>query len=325
MHPPPAIDVDPGGAPVWLSAHLFFGGEPEHSRQMGDRVLLELVEPFVRQCQREGWLQQYFFIRYNELGSHIRLRLQGEAEVLARKVRPALEADARLHEAPREDPVSLVFPSAHELLTHARWLPYQPELQRYGGPEGTRVAETFFFHSSEAALALLQPRGAMDSSVRSARALLAMTVLLHALTEEREHAVSLAHLYRDFMLDNFRKMAGPEGSRDDTRWREIFEASHARQAPVLSGPVRALWESMGAREELPAPFEAYHRALVPLRQRLARLHQENLLVVDGRRPEDWPDVTRALVPSYLHMMNNRIGIFAMEEAYLGHLLGKILI
>jgi hypothetical protein len=154
-----------------------------------------------------------------------------------------------------------------------------------------------------------------------------MTVLVHVMGGEREHASALARLYRDYMLDNFRKTAGPgtEALQSEARWTELFEASHARQAPTLSGPVRGLWDSLGAGEELPSPFAAYHRGLMLVRQRLERLHQEDLLQVDGLRPEDWHGVSRALTPSYLHMMNNRLGIFAMEEAYLGHLLGRILV
>jgi thiopeptide-type bacteriocin biosynthesis protein len=311
---------------TWLSAQLFFRPDPELAQRLGDRILLEVVEPFVRRCQQRGWIQQYFFIRYKELGSHVRLRLQGDPEVLAREVRPALEEAVGLEGEPWVDNISSVHPVRHEILSHVRWLPYEPEFERYGGPEGVEVAEAFFQASSEAALHLLRSAardGNVDPAVRSAKALLAMTVLLHTMSEGHEHAVALARSYSQYALDIVYKVTpGDPGEAEE--WHQAFDEGRIRQSEALFRAVRALWEVMGEDEELPSPLDEYRAGLRRVRHRLGQLLDQGVLIKQGRRPEAWREVVEMLVPSYLHMMNNRLGLSILDESYLGHLAGSLL-
>jgi hypothetical protein len=60
-----------------------------------DEVVLGVVYPFVRRCQREGWIDGWFFIRYSEYGPHVRLRLHGRSDVLDQAVWPALREHVR--------------------------------------------------------------------------------------------------------------------------------------------------------------------------------------------------------------------------------------
>lgn len=297
----------------WLSAHLFLRNGSGLPAESADRVLLEIVEPFIRHCRRESWIQRYFFIRFDELGLHVRLRLQGEAEILTEAVRPALARTCRIEAEPWTDSAGLAYPCGHELIDHVRWHPYEPEWERYAGPEGTRAAEEFFFSSSEAALALLRPEG---SAGRTARALLAMTVLLHAVSDSREQAIDLARSYSQFALDVLRRHAPASGQED---WRKAFEAGLARQSTALRAAVLAAWDGLGAGQELPEPFETYGQDLIAIRGRLEDLCRRGALVRHGRQLATWCDVIETLMPSYLHMMSNRLGISILDEAYLGHL------
>lgn len=53
---------------IWVSAYLFYNGS-------ANKFLIECIRPFIIKMQQEKDLLKYFFIRYNEGGSHIRLRL----------------------------------------------------------------------------------------------------------------------------------------------------------------------------------------------------------------------------------------------------------
>ena len=70
----------------WLSAYLYFKGNvygPEC-----DRLLVDIIEPFIKSYNTSGYYEKYFFIRYNEWGSHIRLRLFGNNKLLNSNIKP---------------------------------------------------------------------------------------------------------------------------------------------------------------------------------------------------------------------------------------------
>jgi thiopeptide-type bacteriocin biosynthesis protein len=85
-------------------------------------------------------VDRWFFLRYgDDDGSHLRLRFHGPAAALARDLQP------RLHRATRAL-------HAAGLLRRALWDTYDPELERYGGPEAMAAAERVFHADSVAAL-----------------------------------------------------------------------------------------------------------------------------------------------------------------------------
>lgn len=311
------------GAAPWLSAHLFFHATLEDPVRPGDRVLLDVVEPFVRACRERGWIRRYFFIRYNELGPHIRLRLQAEAEVLEASVRPALAEAAGLLDEPSADAAGIIHPSRHPLLDHVRWIAYQPEVERYAGSAGVEAAEELFQASSDAALALLRQETALGAEARSAKALLALVVLLHCMSEDPAHATTLARKYSDDGLDLVRHRQEREGGEPE-RWSEVFAARNDRQPPALRATIRALWTAMDAGEALPGPWDVYGDRLREVRRRLDGLRTTGALTQGGAPLRTWREVAEVLVPSYLHMMSNRLGIFVLEEAYLGDLAARLL-
>ncbi|MCQ4045229.1 lantibiotic dehydratase [Streptantibioticus rubrisoli] len=125
----------PGGE--WLYAALFC------SAQRHEEVLATQLPAFLDTLPTE--VDRWFFLRYADprTGPHLRLRLHAPAQVLAEQVLPALHAwTARLRSH------SL----AHRLVLDT----YEPELERYGGPEAIEAAEQAFHADSRMVLAQLQ-------------------------------------------------------------------------------------------------------------------------------------------------------------------------
>src|ERR1700745_3566040 len=174
----------------WLAVHLFFHHANIYSGECAE-VVMELVLPFVRRCQQEGWTDGHFFIRYSEHGPHVRLRLHGPDSVLEGTVWPAL----REHVAARCPGVSFEKPDRPQYgppeevpegtpltVTHAARIEYEPETERYGGELAIRVAERYFEVSSEAADALLLRTSRTERSSRLGKGLLTMVQLVHVFT-----------------------------------------------------------------------------------------------------------------------------------------------
>lgn len=307
------------GGPGWLSGHIFLRGDLFGGA--GDRAVLEVAAPFAQRAVEEGTARRWFFIRYGERGLHLRLRLLAEdpsvegplAAALAAHVAAALPAELR--GTPGEGP-GQALPSGDPSLL---WIAYEPEVERYGGMEGVRLAEAFFHASSQAAPALLGGLAPGDRDGRQGRALLVMMLLLGRFTRDPALAVRVAEAHRD----NFG--GHPAGDARVLELWKRFEQGFASQDAALVERMLALWLALEDRPELPAPLAAYLDGVLALRRGLEALVAKGTLCPGGDVPvSDWSQAVYALAPSYLHMTNNRLGVTPVEEAYLAYLITRTL-
>lgn len=257
--------LSPGGD--WLYAKLY-AGEAEL-----DRLCLDLVAPLVASLPDGDDAPTWFFIRYADPEPHLRLRIAASRHL------SAPELLARLHEqaAPLLDGGRL-----RKLVLDA----YEPETDRYGGPEALPFIERWFRHDSEAALTLVAASaGASGSDLRWRLALVGARLILD-----------------DFGF-------GPEPAQEilravDKGYRAEFATSRALDG-VISRRFRdhrpeleALLARAGA-EEVPAE-------LAPLRRRTERTRTlvAALLALAGedRLAAPLPDILASL----MHMHINRL-------------------
>ncbi|GAA1852248.1 lantibiotic dehydratase [Asanoa iriomotensis] len=216
---------DPGGAPrirpavrtrdeihlpggEWLYAKLYTGARraPELLRDHVDG-LLHLVGP--------GVVDRWFFVRYADPLPHLRLRMHGEPEALWAAALPAL----------REWAAGL---RRSGLLGQVVLDSYDPEIERYGGPDVLAEAERAFHADSVSAVAMLR---VLDS---------------HASTADRVLIGALS------VLDLLAALGGPDDlpgwlARTGTRQqhREAFTARR-REALLLADP-GGDWDELARR------------------------------------------------------------------------------
>lgn len=129
----------------WLYARVYSG------EIAADQVLARHLAPLAREAIERGDASRWFFIRYVDPHPHLRWRLRGAPERLCARTLPAL------HRA--IEPL---------LAGGAVWRvelgTYEPELARYGGPEGMELAEEIFHADSDAAVGLLDAADGDDSA-----------------------------------------------------------------------------------------------------------------------------------------------------------------
>lgn len=304
----------------WESWHLFLAAPQGTSwQEVADRVLTDEVAPLLARWDAEGRVERHFFIRYSELGHHLRLRLQivpGQEEGLRRDLFETFGCGAL-----EEDDAGPLHPSSHCLVSHLRPIVYEPEWVRYGGGRGVELAEEVFHASSELTFELLQGSAAADHEARSAQAVLAMTVLLRAFTGDRVEASTFASAYARSVRELHRR--GELADRVDS-WPEVFDAAYTRQAAALRGVVDAVWDALGAGESIPEPFATYHRRLVAVARQVEAGLARGEIGTAEQPLGSGVDGIRRLIVSYLHMGSNRLGIALIEECYLGHLTALLL-
>lgn len=334
---PAVLEVGGGGErtsdpAVWLGAHLFF---PEAELYGDDLDTLALrVLPLIVEAAREAApLLGWFFIRYGEGGPHLRVRVcvpTPHAHTVKLSIRarlhecmPELHVDgwagviARVQGGTASDDgatSNLDDPDPRRRPT-LRWVAYEPEVERYGGSGAVRVAERVFEASSNLAIALLAHGSAAPRQVRLGRALLALLATLHVYCGgRRELATPLALRYGGGCCSR----TGLSGDAGDT-WRRVFERGFSRQSQALSARVQEAWECLSS-EATPPAVNAFHHALRRECDALVALCRCGAVSVHGVPVTDWHECVDRIVPSYLHMTSNRLGLLGTEEAYLGHLI-----
>ncbi|MGW7529091.1 lantibiotic dehydratase [Streptomyces sp. NPDC054783] len=136
--------AEPGGE--WLYAKLYLAG------RQADSFLTEQLAPFLAELPDSAreLIDRWFFIRYRDPDDHLRLRFHGPADSLWPELLPPL------HTAVRQW-------TAQGLVGRFILDGYDPEWERYGGPEAQAAAERFFAADSRTALTMLQIARQADS------------------------------------------------------------------------------------------------------------------------------------------------------------------
>jgi thiopeptide-type bacteriocin biosynthesis protein len=318
----------------WLSAYVFYDGDTYDAHS--DRVILDVAEPVQRRALSEGWADRVFFIRYSEHGPHVRLRFHGDPETLVETVAPALEETTRealptsLWGRPRNEAESEKAGHSEEKNdaeeAHAdlpiRYVPYQRETDRYGGPEAVRLAERFFHHSSLASFDFIRESDGKGHSARLGKGLLAMVVKVYVFVDgDRTDGARFMNQYRTGYLNAI------SGGQDKwkSNYRKAFDAGFDRQAETLKTYVDAVWSRMDAGESLSDTLDPFHRDMLTVRDAFRDLFEQGVIEKNGSVLDDnWLNAVRRIVPSYVHMTNNRLGVPIPEESYLAHCVGHAL-
>jgi thiopeptide-type bacteriocin biosynthesis protein len=267
----------------WLSVHLY-------SPVDLDLVLLHIVRPFIAQFFGIAASSSFFFIRYWDEGSHIRLRMQ---------VSPAAEP--------------LLIPSLEQ---HIRAIPplgcqlkmanYEPEIARYGGAHTIHFAEQYFFLSSRYVLSHIVPKAGTRSILTDA--LYLQLTLLKALRWEMPR---LCQLLDYFIAGWIRRLYDPQKDpqAEHIFWLSQFEENFNKKAQAFCPGTAALWEALEQGEsDEPGRF----------------IQQSELVLRDYLSAVNDTQKSLEICASLMHMNNNRVGLSNLDEAYAGYCLLRCL-
>ncbi|HEV7518583.1 MAG TPA: thiopeptide-type bacteriocin biosynthesis protein [Thermoanaerobaculia bacterium] len=287
----------------WLSFHIVY-----HTGNR-DRLLTDLVRPTVRALRQEGKLESFFFLRHVLGGPHIRLRIRpspGSRDAVREGVRkraasylssfpsPAqvsgsaarlLEESLQHQESEERQQAALADNSIHEI-------PFEPELERYGGPERIGKSLDFFALSSARALRLLDHRATVTAG----------EWLTVALRLEARYVLGFA----DDVADLASLIAEPQATLEagEELIRARADQAFAESGDRLVGLLRGEIEKLGLA------------ALSPLEDgEVARSLRRELADADR--------ATRTRIfASQIHMTANRLGLARAEEAYVARILWR---
>ena len=253
----------------WLYVKLYGGSATL------DDILTGVLAPLVRQACAPDNCHRWFFTRYADHHSHLRIRFHGQPDWLQRELMPRVSATF--------NPLL-----ASGRLWKVQFDTYDREIERYGGREAMSIAEDIFFADSEAALEILAGLEGDDTFD----------------TRWRVALLGLDRLLSDCGLDLEARKAHME--RLCAAWNLEFRVTAGTKkqlAGKLRGERKKLQGLLGrASEDSPELsfawpiFESRARRIVSAVRDLHALEEAGLLITD----------ISDLIASYMHMHVNRL-------------------
>ncbi|KOV59016.1 MULTISPECIES: lantibiotic dehydratase C-terminal domain-containing protein [Streptomyces] len=330
---------------AWQAIHIFYAANPQP-------MLVNCVGPLISGLDDDGLLAGHFFINYWLEGPHVRLRLrpvseEATAEVRRRaetaiadflRSRPALyEVDSGFLnefyntlfeiEFPEGDRGDFMGDDGRMRLrpnNSQSYEPYEPEYGKYGGPAGVALAEWHFAHSSDLVIEAFATMNLHLRTVLLGTSAQLMMVMAGCFLPDDDELADYLESYYEFWHKAF-PGTGFIGSTE-------YDRSYAEMAPRLGRRFAEIRRAVATDrlDRLPAFLRGWAEHCLELRKRAVALAEAGDLVFrswDGTRDERVTDPAVALpllLSPYMHMTNNRLHVTIRDEAYLSHVLGRVL-
>ena len=267
----------------------------EAPRERHDELLRELVAPMLRAVRESPELDSLFFVRYADPVWQLRVRILGRPAWIRDEVRPRVE---RALEPFR----------ARGAIQGVAFGEYLREWERYGGPEGMRIAEQIFTHDSLACLGFLEAE-ARGECARSRRewslAFVEDFLELLDLTD-----AGRAAFYRTGHEWAFREGIFEEADRDrlESRYHALRPGLESLRSACRGGNTARAYGGE-------APARIARTCLEAMRPLIMRVRR-------GWASGSITEPPAQLAWSYTHMHCNRLGLDLPAEAILRYLMWR---
>jgi len=268
----------------------------EAPRDDHDRLLRQMIAPAIRELRGHPDLDSLFVVRYADPVWQLRVRVLGRPAWIENEVRPWVERALQ--------PFRVA-----GTIGDVTFGEYVREWDRYGGPEGMRLAERVFFHDSLACLDRLDAEARGDCA-RSRREW-SLTFTDDFLELVGLDDAARVAFYRDAHQWAFREGIFEEADRAklEARYQAVRDGLRAARAARRGGDARAAYG--GA-----APERIARTCLESLRPIVASIregHARGTIAEDPVR----------LAGSFTHLHCNRLGLDLPAEAILRYLMFRL--
>lgn len=178
---------------------------------------------------------------------------------------------------------------------------------------------SFTFSAVLSLLGCLLFIGNGDKPSRLGKGLLTMLVLLKVFAEEIKSTNDWIKLYGK----NYLKARAREDN-EIKEWETSFHNGFNKQSEKLIEYISAVWNVLTEGGESNPALDYYKAELIKTKSNLLALLRAGKMIKNSRSVQNMNMVNFTIVSSYIHMMNNRLGILISEESYLAHLISNTL-
>jgi len=291
----------------WISIYLFFEGNYYV-------FLQNYFIPFVRQAFPKN-TPLFFFVRYNEGGSHLRLRIKtnnpGKYSFLVHSY--------------FKDQIPKV---PGQCITKIMDTIYYPEIERYGGVNAIGISERQFDLTSRIVLKLITKTKTdycYDSCLGYAIQL--QLALVHSAGCTRIEAKKIFYNYQltwQYSILSPNEIQAHDKDELETICDERFSKQMKSDGFKIELIIRRFWESLKHPQKI-SPF-VLKQWYMNSKKNIAEMNelQQCKKLFLAKKTVNGLIPYHIIIEDYIHMTNNRLGISNNDEAYLAYLLSKSL-
>jgi thiopeptide-type bacteriocin biosynthesis protein len=322
----------------WIAVHIFYASSI-------DPLLVECVTPLVARLRDERLIDGYFFIRYWQEGTHVRLRVRPADPAHATRVRQLLEyaigdflrrrpalydldhtgmahvwKDMYLREYTEEQWVAQYGEDGEMPFrpnNSFAYFDYEPEYGRYGGPAGMALAEWHFERSSDLALHLVATTNVHVRPILLGLGCQVSAAMCYVFLSDDDRVMTFLDRYRSFWEGSY-----TDGNNDG--WHRKYDRSYERmRIPLRERLRRVRAVARGETVDEATPWERqWIEHCRELRSRLLALAESGQLASEQVPTGDPFATLQVLLSAYVHMTSNRLGVGILDESYLAYVMSR---
>lgn len=316
----------------WIGIQLFYC-EPYED------LLRNAVEPFFQKVLKDSLSKEYFFIRYDFRGPHLRLFFKGNLHKMESALKPfaveSFESYFRSNPSIREENDYI-----NGLPEQFKWLPnnsihfmeYTPENERYGGQNGVRISEKEFRISSGIVLKTIKEDLNWNYDTALSTGICLQLGLLYAAGLTFPEMIIFFKASFDLWYKKISILTEQDQHNKMLRKEiiELFEKKFKAQKQDLIGYVSGFSELIRNKNFSSDIFlEEWIKKHKIIFDSLRKNISKNLINT-GKWFIPWQNhnityeqqLLWSIISSYIHMTNNRLGVLNRDESYLAFLIRR---
>ena len=275
----------------WISLYVFILPPFEH-------ILVNCIEPLASFLVKKGVVKKWFFIRYFENGSHIRLRLQLKnpsykvevSQLIKRKIEHFIE----INNIERSN-LNGEFVSIKD---------YLQETERYGGTLGIEMAESIFCESSKTVCEIIiQEYSKLSYEDAMKYSVILNYILLYNLFlgEKKELENFLMFSYLRWLPISFTRKINNYADYQANKCKVIKEIAESNFNIVHN----KLQKNKAINNSI---YFKWHEFTLNFSNRMRQSESQKKISYTPKYDHLWK-----IYDSYIHMSNNRIGLNNEDE------------
>lgn len=293
---------------TWLSYHIYY-------QESLNCLLTDCIYPLINQLEQQELSQGFFFLRYWKNGPHLRLRIKYDyANHTEVKDSMELAIQGYLKQHPSKtiideqlyQEISRKFARLeNEILYEFKLMTnnglyledYEPEFHKYGGFKGVQIAEEIFITSSQLAMHVCVHK--KNKFVYAISMMLLAAKAFQMSSDQMQQFFRAYHQYWNIYNNK---------TYENTN-------AHIEKITQQNSLQTLLFEVLqGKTGDLLNPWYSVINAA---QQKLTRHLDGISMHITDANAQNYP--SQYLLTQYIHTNNNRLGVLATEEAFLGYI------
>ncbi|MCC6864525.1 MAG: hypothetical protein IT280_00020 [Ignavibacteria bacterium] len=313
----------------WISLYLYY-------EEPWDRFISTTINNYVNLLFKKKLISKFFFVRYWELGPHVRLRLKVENK--ADIINVTNMSMKYFSEFFRENPSirrDLSFIDSNKLIDNNLVVErqYEPETENYGGKDFMDISESIFFSSSKAVISAIKANPKIDYSSKIGISILLNLGLLNRFNLSKSCIVDFCNFYFKHWLEVYDFPKGYSQTQKIKKVKIIFDQLTENQSKVMLNLLSEYWNKLQKNEYNDLKWlDNWLMEISNIYNIINKKSFQKLLII----PEWYKELYSIsnltynkklffLFERHVHMTNNRLGIYTKDEPFIVYLINKILL